>query len=78
MSDHQHTPGPWTVKLTEAEANARVMAAATDLLVALGKCITVLTFELEEAQRREDVTAGRQIADALRSAHAAVAKARGA
>jgi hypothetical protein len=61
----------------EAEANARLIAAAPELDAAAGLAITALSFEQEKAQREGDTFALAQITHAKNALIAAQDKARG-
>lgn len=52
-------------------------SAASEMFIALGKCMTALCFEMEQAQQRGDQIAGQQINDAYMHALAATRKAEG-
>ena len=63
--------------LEEREANAHLIAAATDLDAAAGIAITALSFEQENAISRQDPIAFAQITSAKNALIAAQNKARG-
>ena len=72
----QYTKGPWAV---EQEANARLIAAAPDLLQALDGAMDSLSFAIEEMTAREIVPFGdiELMKNRLHKARAAIAKAKG-
>lgn len=63
------------VKLTQASLRKMLRESHTrerKMRDAIGLCLTALAFELEQAQRRDDLIAGKQIAEAIKAGREAL------